>query len=344
MEVIPRVRADRQAGKSSGRAENMSRKKTKDQIVPQKPAVSGNAGPRVNHEARGNAGRRKPPVVSGRWLLAALCATIAGAAICCWLALCLLFWQGSWQLLYHPAAAVTRTPASAELAFDRVEFAATDVGVPRLKGWWIPAAPGAARARFTVIYLHGQYGNIGDTVAALARLHAAGVNVLAFDYRGYGDSQQARPSERNWLQDAEWGVNYLTGTRHIDADSIVLDGTGLGANLALEVGAEHPELAGVVVDSPVQDPAGAIFNDARARMVPARLLMRDRYDLDAAATGLRVPLLWFERTNASSSTQNPEGYERAPARKMIVWLNPASDMFKQTEEALGRWLDGLTAR
>jgi pimeloyl-ACP methyl ester carboxylesterase len=321
----------------------MSRKKTQNQIVPQK-AGGGNAAPVGRRVASGKAGRGKPPVVSGRWLLAALCATIAGAAVCCWLALCLLFWQGSWQLLYHPAAAVTRTPASAGLTFSRVAFAATDVGVPRLKGWWIPAAPGAARARFTVIYLHGQDGNIGDTVDALVRLHDAGLNVLTFDYRGYGDSQNARPSERNWRQDAEWALNYLKGTRHIDTGAIVLDGTGLGANLALEVGAEHPELAGVVVDSPVQDPAAAIFNDARAHMVPARLLVRDRYDLPTAAAALRVPLLWFELADATGATKDPQAYTRAAAPKMIVWLNSAGDMYKQTENALGRWLDGLPVR
>ncbi len=325
----------------SGRTESMSRKKIQNQVAPQKGAGSGNAAPVGRRVARDTAGRGKPPVVSGRWLLAALCATIAGAAVCCWLALCLLFWQGSWQLLYHPAAAVTRTPASAGLAFDRVAFAATDTGVPRLKGWWIPASPGAARARFTVIYLHGQDGNIGDTVDALGRLQAAGVNVLAFDYRGYGDSQQMRPSERNWRQDAEWAIDYLVGTRHIDAGAIVVDGTELGANLALEVGTEHSELAGVVVDSPVQDPAGAIFNDARARMVPARLLVRDRYDLDAAVAALRVPLLWFARTDATGSTKDPEAYNRVAAKKIIVWLNPAGDVYKQTEDALGRWLDGL---
>jgi uncharacterized protein len=319
----------------------MSRKKTQNQIEPQKAAAGGHAAPVGRRDASGKASHGKPPVVSGRWLLAALCVTIAGAAVCCWLALCLLFWQGSWQLLYHPAAAVTRTPASSGLAFDRVAFAATDVGVPRLKGWWIPAAPGAARVRFTVIYLHGQHGNIGDTVDSLARLHDAGVNVLAFDYRGYGDSQQARPSERNWRRDAEWALEYLTGTRHVDASAIVLYGTGLGANLALEVAAEHPELAGVVVDSPMAEPMGAIFNDARSHMVPARLLVRDRYDLDAAAAAVRVPLLWFEPADATGTTKDPEAYGRAAARKMIVWLNPTGDIYKQTEDALGQWLDGL---
>jgi hypothetical protein len=258
--------------------------------------------------------------------------------------LCLLFWQGSWQLLYHPAVAIARTPSSAGLAFDPVAFAVTDTGVPRLKGWWIPAAEGARLARFTVIYLHGQDGNLGDTVDALVRLHGVGVNVLAFDYRGYGASQFARPSERNWRQDADWAVDYLTGTRQIAAGTIVLDGTGLGANLALEVAAEHPELAGVVVDLPTADPMGAIFKDARARLVPARLLVRDRYDADAAAAALRVPVLWFERANPAGTTQEPQAYKKVATQKMIVWLDPAADKNKEAADAMSRWLDGLAAR
>ncbi len=313
---------------------SMSSKKTQLQVVPRKPPTGG--------QRNSGAKQAKPQLVSGRWLLAAVCGTVAAAAACGWLARCLLFWQGSWQLIYHPAAAVEKTPASAGLTFDPVAFAVTDSGVPRLKGWWIPAAQGTRPARLTVFYLHGQDGNLGDTVDPVARLHAAGVNVLAFDYRGYGESQFARPSERNWRRDAEWALDYLTGTRQIDARTIVLDGTGLGANLALEVAAEHPELAGVVVDSPMADPTSAIFNDARARMVPARLLERDRYDLDAAAEADRVPVLWFDRVNTASATEEPKAFKRIAAHKMLVWLNPAADVYEQTQNALSRWLDELS--
>lgn len=319
----------------------MSREKTKSQIVPRKPPSNS------KRDARGEQSRGKTPLVSGRWLLFALCATIAAACFCGWLGLCLLFWQGSWQLLYHPAAVVTRTPASVGLAYDPVAFAVTDTGLPRLRGWWIPATQGSPLARFTAIYLHGQDGNLGDTVDELVRLHGVGVNVLAFDYRGYGASQFARPSEAHLRQDANWAVDYLIGTRQIDAGTIVLDGTGLGANLALEIAAEHPELAGVVVNSPMADPTSAIFSDSRARLVPARLLVRDRYDVAAAAGALRVPVLWFERTDAANrrvATQDPENYKRVAARKMIVWLNPADDENKQATDALSRWLDGLPIR
>jgi len=166
------------------------------------------------------------PTVSARWLAMAAGLAVLGAAVCAWGALCLLFWQGSWQLLYHPVAAVTRTPASVGLAFDAVGFATTEAGETRLKGWWIPAG---ADARYTVLYLHGQDGNLGDTVDELATLHAAGVNVLAFDYRGYGQSQFARPSEARWREDAEWALHYLTGTRQAAAGSVVVMGSKPGA-------------------------------------------------------------------------------------------------------------------
>ncbi len=315
--------------------------------------VSRGTAPAVK-EAGGGAHPRSQPArvsgpaqVSGHWLLGAVPLTIAAAGLCVWFALCLLFWQGSWQLLYHPAAAVARTPASAGLAFDSVGFATTDTGVPRLKGWWVPAAPGASFSHITALYLHGQDGNLGDTVDALARLHTVGVNVLAFDFRGYGQSQFVRPSEAHWRQDAEWSLQYLTGTRHIYSGTIVLDGAGLGANLALEVAAAHPELAGVILDSPIEIPADAIFNDPRARLVPAHLLFRDRYDLDKPASALHIPSLWFEIVHSAGlagSRQESETYKRVAARKMLVRLAPSTDIDKQYKDALAPWLDGLGAR
>ena len=52
----------------------------------------------------------------------------------------------------------------------------------------------------------------------------------------------------------------------------------LGANLALEIAAVHSEFAGVVLESPLDAPMNAIFNDPRARLFPAHLLFRDRFD------------------------------------------------------------------
>jgi pimeloyl-ACP methyl ester carboxylesterase len=287
------------------------------------------------------------PTVSGRWILAAAGLAIAAAVVCSWGVLCLLFWQGSWQLLYRPKAEVTRTPASVGLAFDSIGLATSEAGEARLRGWWIPAGAEAHYGRYTVLCLHGQDGNLSDTVEGLAALHSVGVNVLAFDYRGYGQSQFAKPSEAHWREDAESALKYLTGTRHVDAGSIVLDGRELGANLALEMAAQHTELAGVILRGPQEAPVQAIFTDARARLVPAHALVQDRFDLNGPAAQLRIPSLWFYETAAQGQAglpAKPDAFQKAAGPKMLVWLTGWPYREKDGENVLARWLDDLPNR
>ena len=282
-----------------------------------------------------------PATVSGRWLLAAIAIAVPGAALCAWAVLCLLFWQGSWQLLYHPTSGIARTPASAGLAFDPVAFATTDTGATQLQGWWISAT---SPARYTVLYMHGADGNLGDTLSDLALLHGAGVNLLAFDYRGYGQSRFVHPSESNWRQDSEWALQYLVATRHIDPRTIVLDGSSLGANLALEFAAAHPELAGVVLESPLDAPVSAIFDDPRARLVPAHILVSDRYDIRAPAAALRIPSLWFYPSLQPSILGFPEkpgAFQMVKSPKNLIGLTANRDRKVDISRALTRWLSDL---
>lgn len=295
--------------------------------------------------ARSQPGKPAPaepeqhPTVSPRWLAGAIGLTAAAAAFCAWASLCLLFWQGNWQLLYHPSPSIARTPAAVGLPFDSIAFAATDNGQLRLQGWWIPAAPDARFSRFTALYLHGRNGNLGDSVNALAQLHAAGINVFAFDYRGYGRSQFARPSEAHWKQDADWALNYLSGTRHIDPGTIVLAGHGLGANLALEVAAAHPQLAGAVLDAPLTHPMSAVFDDPRAHLVPAHELSHDRYNLSTAAAAVRIPSLWI--VPASTGADLQPAFDKVAAPRKWVELNRAQEAGAQVSAALDEWLAGL---
>jgi pimeloyl-ACP methyl ester carboxylesterase len=308
------------------------------------PSRKSNRNPAPNAAASARIASRPstpPPTVSARWLAGALAVTLAVAVFCAWGALCLLVWQGGWQLLYHPSAAIARTPASLGIAFSDLGLGADEAGIPRLQGWWIPAAPNARNSRYTAIYLHGASGNLGNSVDAIARLHSAGLNVLAFDYRGYGKSQFVHPSEAHWREDADLALQYLTGTRHIAPQAIVLVGSGLGANLALEVAATHPDLAGVVLDQPHQAPANAIFSDPRTHLVPAHALVKDRWDTAAAATELRIPSLWFYEANANASDEKKD-FSKAPATKTLVWLPvDGAEQQKDYLNALDRWLDEL---
>ena len=296
----------------------------------------------IPREGRPAATRASTPIVSGRWLLAALGVMIVAAVLCAWGSLCLLFWQGAWQLLYRPTSAVTRTPADIGLAFESVDFAITDTGSTQLNGWWIPAPRGRHATRYTVLYLHDRLGNLGDCVDRLAAIHAAGVNIFAFDYRGYGKSQFVRPSEDRWRQDADSAIEYLTDTRQIPVNSIVLVGSGLGANLALEVAAAHQDFAGVVLDSPLAAPLNLVFNDARANLVPAHLLFRDRYPMQEPAAELQVPSLWIFPAEPSPGAASEQTllalYGAVTAPKTMLHLSE-----KDYTSAFSRWLTGLHA-
>lgn len=291
-----------------------------------------------------NESPKKHATVSGRWLASALAIVVVGAFLCVWGVLCLTFWQGSWQLLYHPTAPLTKTPASAGIAFENVRFDVGQDGLPQLSGWWIPGSPGNG---YTAIYLHGATGNLSDTIGSLTRLHAAGLNVLAFDYRGYGRSKFVRPSEKRLRQDAEAAIGYLRDTRHIPEGSLILAGSGLGANLALQVGAEHREAAGVILDEPIAAPADAIFRDPRAGLVPARLLVSERWNSSAAATNLSIPSLWFLRApehSGQATDQMAAVISQVKSRKMLVWISQPEGAETKYVDALSRWLGDLSHR
>jgi len=282
------------------------------------------------------------PNVSVRWLLGASGIVLLGAIFCAWLTLCLLYWQGSWQLLYHPKAAITRTPASIGIPFEAVHFAATETGTTQLTAWWISNQ----NSRFTVLYLHGADGNLSDCVDILAALHRQNLDVFAIDYRGYGQSGPIReaghPSEKQFRQDAEWALTWLTLTRKIPAKSIVVFGADLGANLAAELAADHSELAGVILDQPLQNPIAPVLRDSRSRLVPAHLLVGDRYDLTGAATKLRVPSLWlFDEPLPKEPGTPPEAYKSVQTNKTLAWLNRPALTDPHFGETLRRWLDDL---
>src|SRR5882762_9899221 len=108
------------------------------------------------------------------------------------------------HFIYYPSRTLSADPSSVGLAFRDIVFTAAD-GV-RLHGWLIPG-----RTPTTLLYSHGNAGNIGGRVA-IARLLAdqLGVGLFMYDYRGYGSSDGA-PSEAGLHSDADETIPYAQG-------------------------------------------------------------------------------------------------------------------------------------
>ena len=285
---------------------------------------TGRPGPR-------SAQRQEPPsVVSGRWLAWALLITLSVAAACAYATLCLLFYQGQWQMVLHPATAIVATPASQGVNFDDVRFDYTETGSARLDGWWIPAEKDARWSAGTILYLHGGSGSLADCVDDLATLHSLGINVFAFDYRGFGRSAGPAPREKRMKEDAEAAWTYLMDTRHIAPKSIAIYGEGVGASLAAELAAKHFP-PGLVLDGPSEAAQKIIGSDARARILPAWLIT-ERFDPSESLRGLVTPKLFLDRGGAKSRTE--ELYQRAAFPKQYFEVKQGG-----YEPTLRRFLD-----
>ncbi|MCM8761176.1 MAG: alpha/beta hydrolase [Candidatus Omnitrophica bacterium] len=130
--------------------------------------------------------------------------------------------------IYFPMKDIMVTPASAGLSYEDTYFATSD-GI-RLNGWFIPAH----NARYTVLFCHGNAGNIGHRIKKIEILNDIGLNVFVFDWRGYGKSEGV-PSEAGLYRDAEAAYKYLTEEKKILPADIVFYGESIGSAVVIEL-------------------------------------------------------------------------------------------------------------
>jgi pimeloyl-ACP methyl ester carboxylesterase len=237
------------------------------------------------------------PLASARWILGAGLATLGLALLCVYITFCLLFWQGQWQLVFKPSRTIASTPSSVGLKYDEVQFDTTETGILQLNGWWIPAD---RETPDTLLFLHGNSGSLSDTLPQLQILHQLGMNILAFDYRGFGKSRNIHPSEKSTYEDADAAWSYLTGTRHLPASVIVLDGVGLGAAIAAETARRHPQAPALILEDPQPPILDTLQWDPLTRLLPIRLLFHDRFDPTRTLAQLRTPKLLLYSVNDAS--------------------------------------------
>ena len=136
-------------------------------------------------------------------------------------------------MVYFPERDLVITPSDAGLEFEDV-FLTTSDGV-QIHAWHVPG-----RSRTTLLWLHGNAGNIShrvDNIAVLNQL--TGLGVLILDYRGYGLSDGS-PSEQGLYMDAEAAFAYLVSDLGLDPkQDIVLFGRSLGVGVAAEIATRH---------------------------------------------------------------------------------------------------------
>jgi fermentation-respiration switch protein FrsA (DUF1100 family) len=153
-------------------------------------------------------------------------------------------------VFFQPSGGIYSTPGLYGIDYQPVEFHAADGTA--LFAWFMPAR---GEAHGTVLYLHGNAQNISAHFANVAWLPAAGFNVLAMDYRGYGGSE-GRPSLPGVQLDIDAAMRTLLERPDVDPDRIVVFGQSLGGALAIYYvahSAYRQHIRAVVADSAFAD-------------------------------------------------------------------------------------------
>lgn len=206
--------------------------------------------------------------------------TALGALLLVYAVLCAYVYVAQDRLVFFPAPNLDQTPADSGLAYEDVHMNTADGET--IHGWYIPTETAGKH----VLFFHGNAGNISDRPQTVRILNGMGHAVLIVDYRGYGQSS-GQPSEAGTYQDAAAAWDYLTATRRVDPQDIVIYGRSLGGAVAVWLAAER-------------DPGGLIVESTFSRMadmgayhypyLPVRLLTRIRYDSVAHIAHVRCPV------------------------------------------------------
>jgi uncharacterized protein len=194
-----------------------------------------------------------------------------------------LIWTMQRRLMYFPTRSV-QTPGEIGLTgVEPVTFETSD-GL-RLSGWFVAAS--GTSPRVTVLVFNGNAGNRAHRWPLAAALHRHGLQVLLFDYRGYGGNP-GTPTKNGLAADSRAARAYLTGRADVDRSRIVYFGESLGTAVAVDLSVEHPPAA-LVLRSPFTSMADV--GQHHYPFLPVRLLLRDRFAAIDQIQQIRVPLL-----------------------------------------------------
>lgn len=202
-----------------------------------------------------------------------------------------VFFVGSWferSNVYFPENRVEIFPDSVGLSYKNVYFNTAD-GI-EIHGWFIPS--GKAHSD-TMLFCHGNAGNMGDRVGLIKLLNDLDLNVFIFDYRGYGNSK-GTPSEKGTYLDAEAAYEKALEMNGVDRNNIVLYGRSLGAAVAIEL-ALKKDVKGVIIDG-----AFCSTGDMAKEMysfLPIKISLRIRYDSISKIGKVKIPKLIIHSTD-----------------------------------------------
>lgn len=207
-------------------------------------------------------------------------------------AIVLLMGLAQRKMMYFPGAAVP-PPAVAGVPEMAVVSVRTADGLDLLAWYAPPGAPGAP----VIAYFHGNAGTVALRAGRVRPYLDAGLGVLLLEYRGYGGNPGA-PSETGLFADAAGAAAFLAA-RGIGPERTVAYGESLGSGVAVwlahDAAAKRAPLAAVVLEAGFS--SAADLAQHHYSILPARWLVRDRYQSITRIGAIGAPLLMIHGTH-----------------------------------------------
>lgn len=172
------------------------------------------------------------------------------------------------------------------------QFQAVTIKLPdgtELISWYAPAHRNDGR---TIIYFHGNAGNIGGRVERVLPYLDAGYGILLVGYPGYGGNP-GLCSEQSFYATARANLDFLS-QQGVDAARVILFGESLGTAVAIQMGVERPALA-LILEAPLASTYLSAW--ARYPYMAFGRLIRDKFASIDKIDRVRMPLLVIHGEN-----------------------------------------------
>lgn len=205
---------------------------------------------------------------------------------------CIFLYVRQAHFIFVPERAIKTTPADFQLKYQDVHIPVTNERgeTEKIHGWWIPNLNKEAKP---LLYLHGNGITVGENAEHANRLHKLGFSVLLIDYRGFGRSEGAFPSESQVYEDAQAAWSYLAKRQ---TQKIFIYGHSLGGAVAVDLAIRHPEAAGLIVESSFTSILELTDRYSWTKFFPMPLILTQRFDSLAKVKNLKVPVLFIHGT------------------------------------------------
>ncbi len=202
------------------------------------------------------------------------------------------------KLIFVPKFAIVQIPTDYGIEFENIYFSS---GKDKLHGYYIPnkIAPKDTKEiifnpnNYTILYCHGNAGNISHRENTIKMYHNLGFNIFLFDYSGYGESS-GKPSAENLERNVVDAWNFLIKKKSIPEKKIIVIGRSLGGFVALSAGEKFNPFA-VSLESTFS----SIKNIAQKQMplLPATLILKNSFDNVAKIKNVKVPIFMVHSQN-----------------------------------------------